>query len=188
MNDEKLRTKLNNGDLKAFQQLYIKYYMPLCVYAKRYTKTKEAAEEVVQEVFLRMWEQKGKLNITNSLQTYLYISVKNQCMNHLKHLKVVNRFNDYHAQLLSEAEDYFNISQETGASIFIATELEDEIERAIESLPEKCRKIFLMSRSEGLKHHDIADKLGITFHTVHRQISIALDKLRKALHKHLPII
>jgi RNA polymerase sigma-70 factor (family 1) len=181
MTDNELLVKIKEGELSAFQELYLQYYVPLCVYAKQYTKTKEVAEEVVQDLFLHIWEQKGQLRITVSLKAYLFTAIRNQCLNHLKHLQVVNGYSEYYTQLLNNAQDYYTLSQETGDSILIANELEKSLNEAIDSLPEHCRKIFIMSRFEGIKHQDIADKLGITLHTVHKQISIALDKLRTAL-------
>lgn len=181
MTDNELLARLNKGELTAFQELYLQYYVPLCIYAKQYTKIKEIAEEIVQDVFLNIWEQKGKLKITVSFKAYLYTAIRNQCLNHLKHLQVVQGYSEYYTQLLKDAQDYFILSQETGDSIMIANELEKSLMETIDSLPDNCRKIFLMSRFEGLKHQDIADNLGVTLHTVHKQISIALDKLRTAL-------
>ncbi|MCE5347347.1 MAG: RNA polymerase sigma-70 factor [Bacteroidales bacterium] len=181
MTDNEFITKLNNGDLTAFRQLYSEYYIPLCVYADHFTKRKEIAEEIVQDVFLNIWEQKGQLRIITSLKAYLFTSIRNQCLNHLKHLQVVMEYNDYYTQLLKDAQDYYIISQESGDSIMIANELEQSLKEAIDLLPDGCRKIFIMSRFDGLRHKDIADKLGITLNTVDKQISIALGKLKESL-------
>lgn len=187
MTERHLTIELDNGDLKAFQTFYSDYYVPLCVYAHRFTKDKEIAEEAVQEVFLKLWEQQGQLKITESLKAYLFTAVRNQCLNHLKHLQVVNKFQHHYSQQLKEAEEYYVISQEIGDSIMIANELQNTITEAVDTLPAQCRKIFIMSRFEGLKHQDIADNLGITLHTVHRQISIGLEKLRRSLKVYLSI-
>jgi RNA polymerase sigma-70 factor, ECF subfamily len=181
MTDNELVLKVNNGEITAYQELYSQYYVPLCVYAKQFVKRKDIAEEIIQDVFISLWEQKGQLNITTSLKGYLYTSVRNHCLNHLKHLQVVNEYNEYYSQLLKDAQDYYILTQEAGDSILIANELEKDLMKAIDSLPENCKKIFLMSRFEGIKHKDIADKLGVTLNTVHKQMSIALDKLRIAL-------
>ncbi|MEN6351880.1 MAG: RNA polymerase sigma-70 factor [Bacteroidales bacterium] len=167
--------------MTAFRQLYSEYYIPLCVYADHFTKRKEIAEEIVQDVFLNIWEQKGQLRIITSLKAYLFTSIRNQCLNHLKHLQVVMEYNDYYTQLLKDAQDYYIISQESGDSIMIANELEQSLKEAIDLLPDGCRKIFIMSRFDGLRHKDIADKLGITLNTVDKQISIALGKLKESL-------
>jgi RNA polymerase sigma-70 factor (ECF subfamily) len=188
MKEQEIIDCINKGDLSAFQHLYTYYYSALCVYAKRFTRSKEIAEEVVQDVFLKIWEQQGRLSLIGSLKSYLFATVRNQCLDYLKHLQVVHKFNIYYTHLLKEAEDLYIFSQESGDSIMIADELEKSVYEAIESLPEKCRKIFKMSRFDGLKNQQIAEKLGVTLNTVQKQISIALEKLRSALRKYLLLI
>jgi len=180
--------KINRGDLDVFHYLYRVYYIPLCVYARNFTRSKELAEEIVQDVFIGLWEKQGFLNIKSSLNSYLFVSVRNACLNHLKHLLVVNKFNEYYTQKLKEAQDFYSITQETGDSLIIAQELEDKINKEIELLPEHCRQIFLMSRVDCLKHKDIADKLGVSINTVHRQTSIALERIRKSLKDFLTLL
>lgn len=183
-NETDILKKIKVGDLDVFHYLYTEYYAPLCICAKSYTRSSEIAEEIVQEVFLRLWEQRDKLNITESIRAYLYISVRNHSINHLKHIKVVKKFNGQFSGMIADAEFYNSISLETGESMVIADELNDCVDNAINSLPAQCRKIFVLSRKYGLKHQDIANILNITIHCVHKQISIALEKLKDALLKH----
>jgi RNA polymerase sigma-70 factor (family 1) len=185
MADDDLIIGMNQGDPSSFQQLYAQYYVALCVYARRFTRNKEIAEEVVQDVFLKLLEYQDRLTISGSLKSYLYTAVRNQCLDHLKHLQVVHKFDEYYNHLLKEAEDLYIFSQESGDAIMIANELEKSVTEAINLLPDQCRKIFIMSRFDGFKHQDIADKLGVTINTVQRQMSIALEKLRVALKKYL---
>ena len=187
MTEKQIVDSINKGELDVFQYLYKEYFPSLCIYAKNFTRSKEIAEEVVQDVFISLWEQQGHLNIKSSLKSFLFVSVRNGCLNHLKHLQVVNKFNEYYTQLLKNAQELFNVSQESGDSLMIANELEDKLFKEIELLPEQCRKIFLMSRFDCLKHQEIADKLGVTINTVHRQTSIALEKLRLALKSYLTL-
>ncbi len=188
MTENQIREKLNRGDLDVFQYLYKEFYPSLCIYAKSITRDKEIAQEVVQDVFIRLWEQQGHLKEIISIKSYLYFSVRNHCLNHLKHLQVVNKFNEYYSQKLKDAQDYYFITQESGESLLIANELEEKVLKEIESLPEQCRKILKMSRFEGLKHSEIASNLGIAISTVHSQISIALEKLRAACKANLIIL
>jgi len=185
MTEEQLVDSINKGELEAFHRLYVEFYPSLCIYAKNFTRNKEIAEEVVEDVIINIWEQKGHLNIKSSFKSFLFVSVRNGCLNHLKHLQVINKFNVYYTQLLKEAQDLFNVSQETGDSLLIASELEKKILAEIELLPEQCRRIFIMSRFDCLKHQEIAEKLGVTINTVHRQTSIALEKLRFAVKNYL---
>jgi RNA polymerase sigma-70 factor (ECF subfamily) len=188
MKEQEIINCINRGDLSAFQHLYTLYYSALCVYALKFTRNKEIAEEVVQDVFLKLWEQQGRLISIGSLKSYLFVTVRNQCLDHLKHLQVVRNFNTFYTQLLKEAEDLYIFSQESGDAMMIASELEKSVNDAIEALPDQCRKIFKMSRFDHLKNQEIAEKLGITLNTVQRQISIALEKLRSALSKYLLLI
>lgn len=187
MTEGQLIDKINEGEMDVFRHLYKEYYPSLCIYAKRFTKEKEIAEEVVQDIFIKLWEQRGNLIIKGSIKSYLFISVKNHCLNHLKHLQVINKFNEYYTQLVKDAQEYYNISQESGDSLLIVNELQEKLSKEIELLPEQCRKIFLLSRLDGLKHQEIAAKLGVSVNTVHRQTSIALEKLRAALKDYLTL-
>jgi RNA polymerase sigma-70 factor, ECF subfamily len=187
MTDQEIALKICKGDHSAIQYLYHKYYVGLCTYANRFIKNKTSAEEIVQQTFFKLWEKRGSLEITESIIAYLYRAVKNNSLNYLKHQQIVNRYNETYTQSLLEAEEYIAISQETGLSIYIAQELEHKINAAIENLPEQCREIFKMSRFDGLKHIEIADKKGISLNTVQKQISIALSKLKTELNDYLPI-
>ncbi len=160
MTEIELVAKIEEGDLQAFQQLYEEFYVSLCVYARRFTRANEIAEEVVQDVFLTLWEQQGRLTITTSLKAYLFTSVRNRCLDHLKHLQVVNRYNEYYSNLLRDAEDLYIFSQESGDAWLIAGELEKKLTDAVGLLPEQCRRIFMLSRYDGYKNQDIADNLG----------------------------
>lgn len=187
MTEKLLVDSINKGEIEAFHHLYKEYYPSLCIYAKHFTRNKGIAEEVVQDVFISIWEQKGHLNIKSSFKSFLFVSVRNGCLNHLKHLQVIYKFNVYYTQLLKDAQELYNVSQEAGDSLLVANELEEKIFKEIELLPEQCRRIFIMSRFDCLKHQEIAEKLGVTINTVHRQTSIALEKLRLALKNYLII-
>jgi len=105
MTEEQLVDSINRGELEAFRQLYKEFYPSLCIYAKNFTRNKEIAEEVVQDVFISIWERKGHLNIESSFKSFLFVSVRNGCLNHLKHLQVINKFNVYYTQLLKDAQE-----------------------------------------------------------------------------------
>ncbi len=87
MTEKQIIDSINKGEIDAFHYLYKEYFPPLCIYAKNFTRDKEIAEEVVQDVFINLWEQQGHLNIENSLKSFLFVSVRNRCLNHLKHLE-----------------------------------------------------------------------------------------------------
>jgi RNA polymerase sigma-70 factor (ECF subfamily) len=187
MTNFELADKIRKGDHSAMEWLFNEYYVGLCVFAKKFTKDKTSAEEIVQHTFFKLWEKRESLIINESVGAYLYRSVQNNCLNHLKHLQIVNKFNQYYTQKLQEAEEFSLITQETGQSIVIAKELEEKLMAAIDNLPGQCKEIFKMSRFECLKHQEIAEAKGVTVNTVQKQISIALEKIRIALGAYLSI-
>ncbi|NJO69681.1 MAG: RNA polymerase sigma-70 factor [Bacteroidetes bacterium] len=158
MLEEDLRHKLKNGDPAVFQFLFSRYYAALCIYATRFTGEKDAAEEVVHETFIKLWERHKSIEITDNIIGYLYRSVQNNSLNYLKRLQIKYRYSEAYSQKLKEAEDYFAVTQETGQSVLLAKELELKIREAIDELPEQCREIFKLSRFTGLKNQEIAEK------------------------------
>lgn len=176
--------QLTKGDEKAYKQLYSRYYAALCYHAVRILEDNYLAEEAVQTVLYKLWEKRKNLQINTSLHAYLYRSVVNTSLNILKREKRLNRgrFN------LAEIEEYYFISEDNGYSVYAATEFEDKIIKAIETLPGQCRKIFELSRFENKPHKEIAEELGITQNTVQKQISIALQKIRDSLKGYIIVL
>ena len=172
--DEKdLFEKIKKGDEKAFEILFHKYYGILCSFATKIIKDDVAAEEIVQDLFVKLWEKREQLFIETSLQNYLFRSIKNLCLNYIQHNKTKIRY----AQIvLSEVES--NLSDDSN---FPEVDLFVKIEESINSLPEKRREIFSLSRQEGLKYHEIAQKLNISIKTVETQMSLAIKTLREKL-------
>ena len=188
MHQKDLMNNLTKGDPEAFRFLFSEYYVPLCIYASRFTRDKPSAEEIVHETFVKLWEHREHIGINESVSGYLYKSVQNNALNYLKRLQIKNKYDEAYFQNLKNAEEFFTISQETGQSVLLAKELESKIIDAVEALPDQCKEIFKLSRYAGLKNQEIADKKKITINTVQKQISIALEKLRKELSSYLPQI
>jgi RNA polymerase sigma-70 factor, ECF subfamily len=181
--EKSIKAGIKNGNSNTFRILYEKFYPALCLLARRYIISDDIAEEIVQETFMKIWESRRKLEIKGSLHAYLYTCVRNNSLNYLKHLLVERKYSADRLKQLQVALNYLQISQEDGSSLLIAGEMEKSLNDALESLPPKCREIFLLHRQEGKKHSEIAKELGISQNTVQRQISIALEKLRdKLLH------
>jgi RNA polymerase sigma-70 factor, ECF subfamily len=183
--EQRIKTGIKSGDTETFRLLYKRFYPGLCILARRYTGTPETAEEIVQETFMKIWEGRKELHVTGSFHSYLHTAVRNTSINYLKHQVVERKYSAARARQVQQAITYMHISQEDGSSILISGEMEKSLDDALESLPPKCRKIFLLSREEGLKYSEIAIKLDISLNTVQRQISIALEKLRKKLLPHI---
>jgi RNA polymerase sigma-70 factor (family 1) len=146
----------------------------LCAYANSFISDLDAAEEIVQELFVRFWEQRETKEITTSIRAYFYASVRNACLNELKHLKIKEKYKQE-----QERELTFNVNQDQHN--LELNELDEKIHTAINKLPEGRRKIFILSRFDGLKYQEIADKLNISIKTVENQMGEALKFLRVQL-------
>lgn len=183
--EKQIVNKLRLGDKNAFYNIFKEYYLPLYYYAKKITGNKENAEEVVQNTFLKLWENPESFNVDRSLDSYLYKTVHNNSLNLLKHLQTREKYNANYKQRLAEANDIYSLLERNSLSILIANELERKIEASINKLPKQCQKIFRLSRFEGMKNKEIAEELDISLNTVIKQMSIALTKLRKSLGQYL---
>lgn len=172
---------IKNGNEAAFEKIFKMYFKNLHAFAYTFTKDDVIAEEMVQNVFFKIWEKKDQLQIDDSLKAYLYKSVHNESLNHLKHLKIKTSFQiQYSGNMESSNQDASNQ--------MMASELEDKIQKAINELPQQCRTIFQMSRFEQLKYQQIADQLNISIKTVENQMGKALKVLRLKLVEYLPFI
>lgn len=172
-------------DETQFQELFSVYYIPLCMYAKKHGMQQAESEDIVQEIFVRLWQKRNELNISTSVQAYMYQSVHNECINFLKRKIVLNQNNSEFEIKLKRAELFYAISEEDGSSALLYHELEDKVKQAIRKLPEQCRQIFILSRIENLSVKEIASKLDLSTNTVQRQISIAIAKIRELLKPYL---
>ncbi len=179
--EQKIKSGIKRGDTDTFKRLYKLYYSGLCILACRYTGKQEIAEEIVQETFMKIWEGRKHIDIRGSLHSYLYTTVRNNSLNYLKHLMVERKFSAQKARELQQAINFMQMSSEDGSSLLVTEEIEKSLHEALESLPPRCREIFLLHRNHEMKYSEIAQKLNISKNTVQRQISIALEKLRKIL-------
>lgn len=160
---------IKEGNKGTFQGVFHAYYEGLCQYAFTILRNMDDAEDVVQAMFLKIWEKRGELVITQTIKAYLYKAVYNQCMNHLEHRVVRAKF--------QESTTLRKMTPVQLPEVFPA-ELEERIKVAINRLPPQCRTIFLMSRYEDLKYAQIAEALNLSVNTIENQISKALKILR----------
>ena len=177
--DDTALNALKSGDTKAFKWIYNKYYHLLCSYAERIIDSRDAPEEaenIVQDLFMKLWESRKTIVVTKSLNAYLNGSVRNSCLKHIEHLNVIREHQDSVLAESSAASDNDN-----PMSMLIAKETEHEIERAITALPEKYRQIIALMMQEELSYDQIAQKLGIPVGSVGPQ----LNRARKMIFNHL---
>lgn len=163
--------RLQNGDEKAFSQLFDQYYSALCLFANKYLHDMDLSRSLVQQAFIDLWMKRQKIAISTSVKSYLYTIVKNRCIDVLRKEKATTEI----------SESIENLNQIPFHDLVEEAELNDRINASINKLPEKCREIFLLCRFEGLKYSEIAEKLGISVKTVEMQMGIALKKLRDSL-------
>lgn len=179
MDDNNLITLLQQGDRNAYKQLFIKYYSPLCEYASQYISDDDS-EELVQELMLFLWETRENLVIETSLKSYLFISTKHRCLNAIRKNQYHERI---HNQIYEKIKDQFE-----DPDYYFVNELTENIQKAIENLPETYRETFAMSRFGEKTNVQIAEELGISVKTVEYRISQALKILRFKLKDYLPLL
>jgi RNA polymerase sigma-70 factor, ECF subfamily len=163
--------QIKKGDEAAFSRLFDGYYAALCFFAAKYLGDMDLSRSLVQQVFVDLWVKREKTDIAISVKSYLYRSVKNRCIDHLR--------KERNTSEISKSVE--NFSQMPFRDLVEEAELNDRINTSINKLPEKCREIFLLCRFEGLKYAEIAQKLNISVKTVEMQMGIALKKLRESL-------
>jgi len=172
--DSEIVGRIRQGDKQEFEKLFRSSYASLVRYAKTILRDHDTAEEIVQELFFRLWQDRGSLSIESSLNGYLFRSVHNRSLHYIEHQKVVDRHaGEIAASAVETAEP---VTEEIYYS-----ELQSKVARVLDKLPEKCRIIFRMSRFEGLKYNEIAAKLSVSLKTVESNMGKALKEFRKAL-------
>jgi RNA polymerase sigma-70 factor (family 1) len=172
--DTEIIRRIRQGDAGQFESLFRSSYVSLVRYAKTIIKDHDTAEEIVQDLFVRIWQERQKLKIESSLNGYLFRAVHNRCLHWLDHSRVV----DKHSQETASGEIQ---SAENPMEIIQYKELQLKIAQILEKLPEKCGRIFCMNRFEGLKYTEIAEKLSVSVKTVEANMGRALKEFRKAL-------
>ena len=167
------------SDEKFFEETFRTYYAQLAGFAYRYVEDYDLAGEITQELFSSIWSKSSSIEIQTSVKSYLFGAVRNACLNHIKHQRIVRSHSEHVLRVSSEA-DHSN-PVELG-------ELKNKIENALAKLPKKCREIFELSRFENLKYREIADRLNLSQKTVENQMGKALKIMREELANYLPIL
>lgn len=170
--------RIGNGDEQAFRLLF-QYYSPrLNQFAYAIVKIKEAATEIVDDVFIKLWKQRESVPSISNIRVYLYVAVKNSSLNYLSskaHRQITEPFNHLDIALSrDQAPD----------EKMISAELQAKITAAIESLPPRCKMIFKLVREDGLRYKDVAEILNLTVNTVDAQMVIAVKRISEKVQAH----
>lgn len=176
---DKLAFRIKNGDECSFELLFRKYYIRLCSFANKFLNDPEEAREIVQEVFLKLWEVREDINPDDSITSYLFMIARNKSINKLRRRNVESKY----TRILQTA--YAENREISPHDSFLVNELDNEFTIAVEKLPTKCKEIFALNRVEGFSYTEIASMLHISVKTVEAQISKALRILRLELKDYL---
>ena len=177
LNQQSLHKSL---DKPAFELLFENYFVVLSRFAYGYIKDQDASQEIVQDVFINLWNKRDAIDPEKQVKSYLYTSVKNRCLNYIRDHK---KFRSFYLDVELELE-----IPDTDPDLFSENETKIKIQNALAKLPERCRQVFEMSRFEEMKYKDIAAQLGISIKTVEVQVSKALKILRDELKEFLMIL
>ena len=162
----------------SFEDIYIMYAPRMLRFAKEFVLLDEEAENIVQDIFMVLWEKRAFLDIRMSISSYLFSLVRNRCLDFLKRKVVIDAYKQELSMKMTALEQMEQITMS-----------DEEIERilaaAIDKLPERCKLIFVKSRMEGKKYREIAEELNLSVNTVENQMGLALKKLRKELREYL---
>ena len=178
--DKQIFEAIKRDDNVAYEMVFREYYRPMTAYAFRFLGNLSDSESIVQDVFLRLWQNRNEIMIASSLQNYLFRSVKNHCINYIEHDKIKS---GYQAMVIRNEEDRSEYSE-----FFLEFGLPNKIEAAIAALPEKRQEIFRLAREEGLKYREIAERLDISIKTVETQMTLALKQLRQSLKEYRNLV
>lgn len=173
-----LQQQIAMGDQRAFRQLFDHYAQKLTRFAFSIVKNNEAAVEIIDEVFIRIWKQRENVPAITHLTTYLYTATKNTALNYLS-----RKANEQ----INEPFDFINIQlqeEECPDQQMVTAEIFKNIRAAIEELPPRCKMIFKLVREDGLRYQQVADILNISINTVDAQMVIAVKKISEKVKVH----
>jgi len=183
---EELFDQVKAGDQKAYELLFSIYFARLYDFAKNVLKDNIISQDIVMEVFLKIWENRLKIESLN-LEAFLFRLVRNSCIDYIKHIKVVNN-RMHEIEISTKYEELYRIDFVGNEPyILIEQELKNKIEKTVQSLPDRCREVFILSRVDGLKNKEIAEKLNINIKNVERHLNRALQSFYKIFSEDLPI-
>ncbi|MFV0378160.1 MAG: RNA polymerase sigma-70 factor [Mangrovibacterium sp.] len=178
--------QFKQGDPKALEELFYRTFPRLFDFANRITKDRQVAEDIVQDVFIKIWEKKERIESIN-IEGYLFRLVRNQCLDYIKFIKVISG-REIEFNSMQKIEELYRIDFiRDQPYLLIQEELKLEIERTIDSLPPRCREVFILSKIEGLKNREIAEQLQISIKNVERHLVRATQAFRQKFSNELPL-
>jgi RNA polymerase sigma-70 factor (ECF subfamily) len=171
--------RLQQGEESAFEELFVLHFRPLCTMAYAYLRSRDLAQDVVQEVLCRLWEQRATLIIRQSVHAYLGVAVRHQSLSVLRHQRVTRRVED-----MPHGDEYPGLGASTGASAdhaVLADEARQLVDRAVAALPERQRAVFALRWREERSYAEIASMLGVSVKGAESIRRRAIETLQKTL-------
>lgn len=175
--DKTLVVRLKEGDKRAFKELFERHYPLFISFARRLLKDESTAEDLIQNVFMKIWVGRANLNENKSFKNYLLVSIRNEVYQYFRYAFRLEDSEKYSEKFLEVIDNSMNIETEMSAK-----ELEKNVTKIIADMPQRRREIFNMSRHEKLSNKDIAQRLGLSVRTVEKHIENALADIRKNIH------
>ncbi len=176
---------LIKGDHVVFRKIFNDNYQKLYHYAVEFIIDKEAAKEIVQDTFVKLWEIRTTIRSDSNLTALLYTIIRNKALNYLRQIVIQKKYQDSQKSIQSELElNFYTLNNDTFEKL-VHDELHTALQNAIAALSPKCREVFELSRNEGLKYREIAEKLNISVNTVENHIAEALKKIRYCIYNYL---
>jgi RNA polymerase sigma-70 factor (family 1) len=167
-----LQQQIAGGNQQAFSSLFRLFYPRLLSFSLQYVHVKETAEEITNDVFIKLWNRKEYLEQVNNISTYLFVSVKNHSLNYLKqysHIHVAVENTEGHTGLINRDDPEQQLEWK---------ELSFQLSQAIDSLPDQCRTVFKLIKEDGFRYKEVAEILGISPRTVETQLFRAMKKIQ----------
>ena len=186
MIDQIVIDKINKGDEKAFECLYNDYFVYLCACADSYIFNQEEAQDIVNEVFIKLWRRRG--NLLFPIHAYLIRSVQHECLNYLRSLHNREKVIDEYREMLLEYQEEYCISECEPLKEMERADLERSVKVVITSLPNKCKTTFEQYLYSEMTPREIAEKNGISVNTVRVHIKTAMDKMKEMLGRRFGIL
>ena len=174
--------QIRSGDPVAFERAFRAYHPSLCEFAYRYVRSREVAEELVHDVFAKLWESRRRLEVRDSLKSYLYSAVRNHAISYLRHALVERRWRE--AEVQREAPHDLNDADR----LLESQELVAAVQRVLDHLPERCRLALTLRWQRQMSYAEVAEAMGISVKTVEIYVSRGLAALRESSETLLPYL
>ena len=181
MKEQYLLNRLKQGDVDAFSIIFKHFYKDLVLFGGSFLPDKVACEDIVQSIFLKLWNDRNTISIDSSLKSYLLKAVRNGCLDEIRHRNIVHEH---------EADSFLHgvLGDIDTEKYVLYSDLQEHLQRALTKIPEQNREAFVLNRFEGLKYREIAEKLQVSERTIEVRISKAIDLLRKYLQEFLIVL